>query len=286
MGKLRVSAAFNLHGSFHAGDDAVDFCRRGLRFYKELGFDTADFNTAVLDLSSDNWQKQTEEIRGAFEEIGFRFEMGHLPFFSGVRDENFLRTFSERVHRGIDAAAALGIRYAVVHPNAPNLPMKEFCEKQQFDSVMAHLMPFVEHGDRVGVEIVVENMRVIPGATLMHRYCQTPEELCHVADALGIGICWDFGHANISGIRQSEGLALVGKRLRVVHINDNFAMDDEHILPFTGTVDWKDAMAGLSQIGYGGLLNFELAAGKLPEGMRQAYAKYVLAAAEELASYL
>ena len=95
-----------------------------------------------------------------------------------------------------------------------------------------------------GYGIFIENML---------NAAQMPEELCDVADTLGIGICWDFGHANISGVKQSKGLAYVGKRLKVLHVNDNFAGDDIHILPFTGNVDWRDAMHGLALSEFDGL---------------------------------
>ena len=134
--------------------------------------------------------------------------------------------------------------------------------------------------------MALENMRVHPAAVLTHRFCQTPDELCDVADALGVGVCWDFGHANISGVRQSEGLRYVGKRLKVIHINDNGGMDDQHLAPFTGNVDWVDAMKGLSEIGYEGVFNFELATGKLPTSTREAFAKYVVSVANELRSYM
>ena len=129
-------------------------------------------------------------------------------------------------------------------------------------------------------------MRVIPTFVASHRYAQMPDELCDVADALGIGCCWDFGHANISGIKQSEGLAYVGKRLKVLHINDNFGIGDDHVPPFIGNIDWKDAMRGMYEIGFDGLLNFEVATAKIPTELRRETAKYLVGAAEVLKSYI
>ena len=50
------------------------------------------------------------------------------------------------------------------------------------------------------MNILVENMCVVHNNYLVHRYCQTPDEFCDIADALGIGVCWGFGHANMRGI--------------------------------------------------------------------------------------
>ena len=143
-----------------------------------------------------------------------------------------------------------------------------------------------EYAEKVGVNVVIENMRVINGARLSHRYCQQPDELCEIADALGIGVCWDFGHANISGIKQSEGLSYVGKRLKVIHVNDNTGIDDDHVPPFIGNVDWSDAMHGLALAEFDGLFNFELSTSRIPENARPAFAKYLLEAANELMTYI
>lgn len=285
MKNLRVSSAFNLHTC--PSKDANEYARTGFRFYKEVGLDAIDFGTTLLDLSSDGWRPQVEQILKDSEEIGIRPEMGHLPFLGGVsKNEAVMDDFKNRMHNAIDAAAALGIEYAVMHPNASNMPMRKYNHKEQLDAVMTLLAPFVEHANRVGLNVVLENMRVVPGLFHVHRFGQSPDEICDVADALGMGICWDFGHANISGVPQSEGLAYVGKRLKVIHVNDNGGIEDEHILPFTGNVDWRDAMHGLALAEYEGLFNFELNLSKVPAGMRKAYTAYVLEAAKELMSYI
>ena len=286
MKQLRVSSEFNLH--CHSKEDFNEYIRAGLWLFKEAGFDAADLGTSTLDLTSDAWRSQVDQILNATEEIGMRFEICHLPFIGGggAKSEEYMRAFNERMHRAIDAAVVLGVDYAVMHPNATTLPMKRYDRKEQFDLVIEHLAPFAEHASQVGLNVVVENMRVIPGMTLSHRYGQTPDELCEIADTLGIGVCWDFGHANISGVKQSEALAYIGKRLKVIHVNDNAAIDDEHILPFTGNVDWRDAMHGLALAEFDGLFNFELSTGRLPASMRKAFATYMIDAARELMTYI
>ena len=143
-----------------------------------------------------------------------------------------------------------------------------------------------EHAEKGKVRIAVENMRVVPAAHPVHRYCQTAEELCRVADTLGFAVCWDFGHAHISGLKQSEALAYVGKRLKVLHVNDNVADDDIHLPPFFGTLDWKDAMQGLAATGFDGLFNYEVAAKRIPASLRESFAAYLVRAAQEIQSYL
>lgn len=282
MKQLRVSSGFNLH--CHEGEDFVDYIKKGLRFMKEIGFDASDFSMKQLDLTTDGWRAQVEQLLAAGEACGIRFELCHLPF--GSVKAVMQDSFGEKMHNAIDAAVALGVKHAVMHPNTTTLPVLQQNRAALFESVMAHLTPFVEHAKRVGLDVVVENMRVVPDMRLSHRYCQDPDELCDVADALGIGVCWDFGHAHLSGLKQSEALAYVGKRLKVLHVNDNAAIDDEHLPPFLGGVDWRDAMHGLALAHFEGLFNFELSASKIPSAMRRQFATYVRAAATELLTYI
>lgn len=286
MKKFRISSPLNLH--YASRENANEYIRQGLLFHKEMGFDAADFATGLLDLTSDAWKPQAEKALADANEIGITYNVCHLPFIGGgaAKSEEYMREFDVKMRNAIELAAFLGVDYAVMHPNATTLPMKKYSRTEQYDSVMAHLGPYVEYANKVGLNVVVENMRVIPTFVVSHRFCQSPDELCEVADALGIGVCWDFGHANISGVKQSEGLSYVGNRLKVVHINDNGAVDDEHLAPFMGNVDWRDAMHGLALTGFDGVMNFELGATKLPAVARKAFAKYVVDVAGELMSYV
>ncbi len=286
MKKLRISSPLNLH--YHSRENINDYIKAGLLFHKEAGFDAADFATGMLSLTTDDWKPQAEQALADSIETGITYNVCHLPFMGGggAKTPEFLAEFDVKMHNAIEAAKVLGVDYAVCHPNGGTLPMKKYSRKEQFDAIYAHLAPYVEHAEKIGVKMVVENMRIIPTFVQSHRYAQCPEELCELADALGIGVCWDFGHANISGVKQSEGLEYVGGRLKVVHINDNGAVDDEHLAPFMGNVDWKDAMHGLALTGFNGVFNFELSAAKLPEATRKAFAAYVVDAANELMTYI
>ena len=281
MAKLRISSSLNLH--IFPRDDIFEYIRQGLLFHKSVGFEAADFPCRLISFFGDDIAGGIEKTKEIANQVGIRFELCHLPFginaYSTVEE---VASFTERVHEAIDAMALLGVSYAVMHPNTITERLIQFNRQAQYDSVMGHLSPFVEHANRVGLNIVVENMRVINQNYSVHRYCGDPEELCKIADDLGIGVCWDTGHAHINGIKQSEALNYIGPRLKMLHINDNFGEDDIHIAPFTGTIDWEDTMKGLAAIGFDGLLNFELKAPGNTPAVRKAFGDYVYTAAQEL----
>lgn len=281
MGKYRVSTGLNLHG--RPGEDIFGYIRQGLMMHRRIGFDAVDFSHELLQGFGADVLAGAEKTRAIAEETGVAIELGHLPY--GVHPDapaEEMERFCQRVHAAIDAMAVLGVRHAVVHPNTVTEREIRFSRQARYDAVMAHLTPFVEHARRVGLDIVVENMRLVHENYAVHRYCGSPEELCRVVDALGVGVCWDTGHAHINGLKQSEALQYVGARLRMVHLNDNYGEDDIHLAPFMGSIDWADVMQGLKAVGFGGLLNFELRVpGHTPE-TRRAFGEYVYAAAQDL----
>lgn len=64
-----------------------------------------------------------------------------------------------------------------------------------------------------------------------------------------IGICYDSGHGNICG----DGLAFLERfkhRLLAIHLHDNDGKGDQHLLPFTGTVDWERLTQLIATSGY------------------------------------
>lgn len=282
-----ISSTFNLCHS--TAENYPERVKQGLAFFAQHGIYASEFSTQSLDLLSDGWKGQVDAINDLSEQAGVRFTTAHLPFIKTgtARTDDFLTAHDARMHNAIDAARGMGVRYAIIHPDTVMTTMRDFDRREQFDATMQHLSPYIEHAQRIGLSVVIENMKYNHASRLMHRYCQTPDELCDVADALGIGVCWDFGHANISGIKQSEGLAYVGRRLKALHVNDNTGIDDDHTIPFMGTVNWKDAMHGLALAGYDeDVFNFELNAGRVPPALRGDYTDYLTRVARELISYI
>lgn len=281
MAAFRLSTGLNLHA--FPRDNTLEFIRQGLLTLKSIGFDAVDFSFRLLDGFGEDVAGGVEKTKAMAEEIGIAIELGHLPF--GVNPNapaESIALFNQRVHDAIDAMALLGIRYAVVHPNTVTERLIRFDRQARYDAVMEHLDPFVAHANRVGLNIAVENMRIVHENYAVHRYCGDPEELCSIVDALGVGICWDTGHAHINGIKQSEALAYIGSRLKALHLNDNYGEDDIHLAPFMGTIDWADVMKGLQAVGYQGLLNFELKVPGDTAELRRAFGEYVYAAAQDL----
>jgi len=286
--KLRFSCGINLHTVPYT--DLRAYMKAGIDFNARAGFDALDFNTALTRYAPDSYAEIMAEAKEYAANKGLRFEVCHLPFGNRpwTKDRE-LDDFHAHMKRSIDAASILGVDYAVIHPVGTTKLARDCDKALSLELEKRVLSPFVEWGAAKGVNVVVENMRIaaeqekeMSTPFILGRENSTAEHLCKIADMLGIGICWDFGHSHIGGIRQSDALKCIGKRLKMLHVCDNHKYLDEHLAPFFGSIDWKDVADGLSAIEYRGLFNFEIAAARIPEEAREIYARYLIAAAEEI----
>ena len=107
----------------------------------------------------------------------------------------------------------------------------------------------------LGVQIAVE---VIPNelsraGSLVHFV----EEDLDAVDGPDVGICLDFGHANLEG-DVVDAIEIVSEHLVATHVHDNRGRADDHLLPFEGTIDWPGALTAVQKIGYDGPLMLEI----------------------------
>ena len=82
-------------------------------------------------------------------------------------------------------------------------------------------------------------------------------------DARHAGICFDFGHAHLMG-DVADAIEAAAEHLITTHVHDNHGRDDEHLVPFRGSVDWDMALMAMQKIGYDGTYVMELAGAGAP----------------------
>ena len=50
----------------------------------------------------------------------------------------------------------------------------------------------------------------------------------------------------------------MGKRIRVLHVQDTELLDDDHMLPYLGAQEWTPVLRALAETGFEGALSFEV----------------------------
>ncbi len=246
---------------------------------KKLGFEGIDIcmNEYVDILGKETREKEFYALGEYCEANDLSLDMCHLPFYNkkDIRMKDFELNLS-LVKDGIDGAAMIGAKNGVIHVNPQYADVSEYNTDVFFENAVAYLTPIAEYAEKKGIRLAIENMCNYRFDQGVRRYGCMPEEVIRVADHFGAGVCFDFGHANSVHLNQGDALRMIGKRLTAIHINDNNGKTDEHLFPFFGSIDWKDAMQGLRDTEYTGNFNFEVKTVKIPLELRDNVGKYVL----------
>lgn len=267
-----------------------------VRRLHKIGYEDVDFNFCLmnqfdLELSNDHWRDWVEQMKELLAELGMTASQAHTPFYnvldpSSVKDHDYTE---EMVRRSIMAAGELGVKAIVIHAGT------YFCDndyKKILRDNVEYMKPHAELAAQYGMSIAVENlfdkMDHAKGFR-KRRYMARTDEVIELCDTLreqydNVGVCWDFGHANEMGWDQPQALEMVGSRLIAVHVQDNYGVNDDHLLPYHGTIEWEPIMKTLKKINYQGVFAYEThkATMRVPEPVLDALLKYSL----ELGNYL
>jgi sugar phosphate isomerase/epimerase len=189
----------------------------------------------------------------------------HAPIFEGLSSGRWIGPLSNasgdeqrraaavsEARAALEVARHLPCRFLVVHLGMPSAAPQARTENQP-DAARRSLEETVALAAAVGVQVAVE---VIPNDL------STPTALVKLIEeqmeGLDTGICLDYGHAYLMG-DLGEAIESISGHLWTTHVHDNHGRDDEHLVPFAGTIDWDAAMMATQKIGYDGVLMLEVA---------------------------
>lgn len=278
---MRLSTSTSFFGNMRDGGyiSFVDSMKR----CKAAGFNVLDacFCQAMngkSDLVKENWQELMYNLRNEAEKLGIEFSQSHPVFIPGNIKGKPLETqetFKVMIERSIIASSILGVKWAVLHP-VEEKALTEFDTEANIRANFECFDSIVELAKKNNVGVAFENM--LERVTSKRRFCSHAGELAALVDAYndpGVGACWDFGHGNLLYKDQRIALRTLGKRLKATHVADNYGLDDDHMFPFHGTIDWPSLMPILTEIGYEGDFTYEAHKefDKLPDFIKDSVAK-------------
>ena len=261
--------------------------RRTALMLREYGFSCFDY----LVPRSEDWTGDAARFREFAEAAGVQVHQSHAPIYRH-RPEVSRDEVQKAYLMAVDAAAAIGAKYLVVHADENRLAPGEIYDSEKVVKDQIELfLPVAERADRVGIKIACENVTQSQDDPRSRCSC-TAEELLGIIEGLNgtsearadnpAGCCWDFGHGRMFfGDESAKELEKVVPHLLCTHVHDNRVRDD-HQPPFTGKMDWPPLMKVLRDGGYRGNLSLELHYGRFPERVLPAYLNFCRAAGEEL----
>ncbi len=279
--------------------------RRAIEIMSNAGYDAIDGNFCSYlndtfehgKWSTENYINRANEVRGYLEEAGFACNQTHAPFsFPGkVWDTQFEEVCFPQVLRALEITAILGADVCVVHP----IHHFEYLgnEERAFELNMAYYSRLAEHAKKLGVRIGVENMwqRDVRRKCISHDTCSTSEEYIRYIDTINDPVCvacLDVGHISIIQRRDEVWdviRALGHDRLHALHVHDNGFCGDDHLMPFSGKMNWGEICRALGEIDYDGDLTFEVGGaffGNVPESFIPTATAYSAAIGRELISMI
>ncbi len=251
-------AAFCPNGKKNTFETCIKMCAQA--GYKVLDINFCEAMNPQSEIRGDNWENYIKKVGKIAKDCGIVFTQAHLPYYDvfAENDEQKAKTLEELIRKSIIGCGMLGVKWAVTHPCTDYSCSDVNVSKQRN---LEYYMPHVELAKSVGVGIALENEFEYTKTHFRRMYCSSAYELRDLADAFNrdnVGICYDFGHANLTGATHRENLNVFANRLKAVHVQDNLGFTDSHFLPFVGNINWSQAMAGLSDIDYEGELTYEI----------------------------
>lgn len=258
--------------------------KEALRIAKEAGADAVDFG---LDLFLQNprpydvrnpesiYNKSDDEIIAYFSEIkkhadsvGIKIAQTHGRFKGFINDPAVDDILVENMKKDLLATKALGAPVCVVHTAStthlgPQDP--ELMYHLHFDMFTRVLPRAKELGIKIATETFgdVESYQTCDFFGNVDHFEKSISAICDLEEYKDyFCVCMDTGHTNKAMLygqpTPADVIRRVGKHIEVLHLNDNNKLKDQHKMPMTGDIDWKDVLAALEEVGYDGYYNMEL----------------------------
>ena len=223
-------------------------------------------------LTQNNYQKEIDVIASELEKNNLKCIMTHTPYYdlrisAEIIDENM----EKALLRCMKATTYLGAKISAIHPrsvflgNSPYdesvLPYEESVDtKKSFELNYKYMLPLAEEIAKGGGMLGVENLMQYPRWKVPFYSCNTKDHVRLVDSLKDFNACaiWDFGHSNLVRHDRSNAIRELGSRIKGTHLHNNFSMDDEHLPPSIGNIDWNSTLSALKEQGYNGYLTLEV----------------------------
>lgn len=237
-----------------AGFQALD-----IPFFK---YASVDLDYGATPFFSDQWAQWAEKLGTLAADRQIIFNQSHNLTFNFFDPDEKTALLNACVDRAILINEMLGIKNTVLHPIAPR--GYEYDSRKSKECNTAYFRRKAEFAADHGVNILLENMlsnRKFDGQ-IVKRYCDNPYELAELVEAINmpnVQICFDVGHAHYMSGDVCADLMVVKDHVQGLHIHDNDRWNDEHLLPFQGTIPWEKLCRTLAGIHYAGDFTLEIA---------------------------
>ena len=249
----------------------------GIKMIADAGFEAVDFPLNREELTP--WDEglfknpASAEFAAYFKNLGkmiadhgLEVYQTHAPFCSTkCSDPQKYAVILRKTIQAIYATGYMGapnvVAHPVLHPDFNNGQNRERMMQTNLEFFGA-MVPALKE---TGVTVCIENMYWNAQEQLkIPNSCSDAEQLSCLIDTLNdlhgphFAACLDTGHAVVSGNDPCRMIRELGHRTRVLHLQDNRGVTDDHMVPGMGVIHWKEFLTEMRESGYSGTLNFEV----------------------------
>jgi sugar phosphate isomerase/epimerase len=237
----------------------------------------AGFNTTCIWLGDEDpmvHAGQADAIPGLMRQYGLSLDNIHASFWHS----NYLWSLSKDEQSIIHKELLDGLFYCGRH-QIPNMVMHISGGKTPpppNQSGLQIIHELVKQAESLGVTIAVENIGHLDSQYLdfVFSNIQSPN----------LGFCFDSSHDNIADEFRGQALGKWGSRLVTTHFSDNHGVNDDHLLPGKGNIDWNKVMQQFPK-NYKGTIMLEVDSPEANKGFTpESFLKTAYQKAQKLAS--
>ncbi|MDD5178283.1 MAG: sugar phosphate isomerase/epimerase [Candidatus Nanoarchaeia archaeon] len=174
--------------------------------------------------------------------------MGHTAWYLaiGCPIKSFRETVIKEAIRYFKVFNKLNVKYVTIHGNWPGML---FSVDEGIDFQAETLNRLVKEGKKYNVNIMYE-----PIGKKQESYEAIAKILKKVP---GMYLHLDIGHSNLFGRKPEEYIKRFHKKLKHIHMHDNFGKEDNHLPIGKGSINWNKTIKALKKY-YNGTISLEI----------------------------
>ena len=204
----------------------------------------AGFKNVFVQWYDKEWEYSQEEQVKMCKELGLNIIFAHLGYqnINSIWEEGEIGdSLVERYKKDIKDCKENGIPMVVMHlTSKTKAPMYG-------EIGLERIKKIINYAKELNVKVAFENTKI-------KGYLEYV--LGNIKDD-NVGICFDAGHCHVH-FNDEFNFKFFKDRIFAVHLHDNDKSDDLHLLPFDGTIDWKNVIKKLKECNYNGPITLEL----------------------------
>ena len=250
------------------------------RIIKEAGFEGVDANVDHLLTSGEarnmvrpEWFNGDDRTaaeafrpwRDGAKKYGLENFQAHAPFptYLPGQDGEYNEYMLDVLRKTIIGCDYMDCRRLVIHPfftpyDCALDPQKEW------EVNIERYSKLIPTAKQYGVTVCLENMFTGYRGRIYAAVCSDITTACNYVDELNriagektFGFCVDTGHLLLCSLDIKNTLTELGDRVECFHVHDNNGLNDQHLAPYMGVLDWKRFVEGLREINFDKPMCFE-----------------------------